>query len=44
MAYLTARVNSAKLVKSEFDKVFSLARFERYKKLKRNFEIKVMFT
>ena len=44
MAYLVARGNSAKLVKSEFDKVSSIPRHEARKKVETFFENKVTFT
>ena len=43
MAYLVARGHSAKLVKSEFDKLSSIPRHESYKRVEKSLENKVMF-
>ena len=44
IAYLVAMGHSAKLVKSEFDKVSSIPRHEALKKVEKSFENKVIFT
>ena len=44
IAYLVPRGHSAKLVKSEFDKVSSIPRHEARKKVAKSFENKVIFT
>ena len=44
MAYLVARGHSAKLVKSEFDKVSSIPRYEAREKVEKSFENKLMFS
>ena len=44
MAYLVARAHSAKLVKSEYDKVSSLPRHEARKKVEKSFDNKLIFT
>ena len=44
MAYFVARGHSAKLVKSEFDKVSSAPRYEAHKKVEKSFENKIIFT
>ena len=44
MTYLVDRGCCAKLVKSEFDKVFSIPKHEARKKVKKSFENKVIFT
>ena len=44
MAYLVARVHSAKLIKSEFDKVSSIHRHEARIKVEIYFKNKVIFT
>ena len=44
IAYLVPRGHSAKLVKSELDKVSSIPRHEARKKVAKSFENKVIFT
>ena len=44
MAQLVATGHSAKLVKSEFDKVSFIPRHEALKKVEKSFENKVIFT
>ena len=44
MTYLVARGHSAKLMKSQFDKVSSTPRYEASKKVEKSFENKVIFT
>ena len=43
MAYLVARGHSAKLAKSEFDRVSPIPRHEAHKKVEKSFENKIIF-
>ena len=44
MVYLVPIKNSPKLVKSEFDKAYSIPTHQARKKIEKYFEIKVIFT